>query len=170
MTCIVAVTDGKKVVIGADSAFSREGQIVISDDPPKAWKVGGWCIGACGDMSFLCKLKAELRNESWKTINELLENVRDVTGKGDSFDLVAGKGGKLYSAESSGAWFRVQDRRAGRKIVKGAYAVGSGAQYALGSLYSTFGMKSDVERIKLALNSSVYYSDGVRPPFRIVSE
>jgi ATP-dependent protease HslVU (ClpYQ) peptidase subunit len=170
MTCVVAVTDGKKVVIGADSAFSREDSVIVTDFPPKAWRVGSWILGFCGDMSHICKCKEELRDESWKTVGELLESVRDIAGKGASFDLVAGKEGKLYSAESCGAWYRIQDRRAGRKIVKGAYAVGSGAQYALGSLYSTFGMKSDVERIKLALNASVYYTSGVRPPFRIVSE
>lgn len=170
MTCIVGITNGKRVIIGGDSAFSKGKNVIVTDDPAKVLKVNGWVIGLCGHMDVVSNSRNILYSEQWKTISELSDLIKSSVSKGSEYAFIAGYRGILYSADSDGAFFRCQDRRDGRKLVRGSFAVGSGEEYALGSLHSTFNIKDDEVRIKMALEASVYHSDGVRPPFRIVSE
>ena len=47
-------------------------------------------------------------------------------------------------------------------------AVGCGAPYAMGSLYTSMG-KPPAQRIKLALKAASFFNGGVAPPFNVIS-
>ncbi len=168
MTCIVGISDGRRVLIGADSAFSANGgSIVVTDDPPKAWKLGAWCVGFCGDMDVICIMKRELTSSEYSSVQEVVDAINEHAPKNSSYEYLIAKGAKLWCGTEKSFW-ACQDRRAGRRTARASHAIGSGAEVALGALYDPK-HRSDTRKILVALEAASYHTSGVRGPFRIVS-
>jgi ATP-dependent protease HslVU (ClpYQ) peptidase subunit len=70
--------------------------------------------------------------------------------------MLVGVGGRLF--EFCNDWHFGED-------VNNFNAIGSGANYAMGSLYSTRRLKSQGARIKLALESAEMFCQTVKGPF-----
>jgi hypothetical protein len=167
MTCVVGLSDGRRVLIGADSAFSVDNSVVITDSPPKVWKTGDWCVSFCGDLSTICVMRASLIGQECSTIEELIAQINEHAPKKDNYEYMVAKGPSLWCGSENSFW-ACQDRRSGRRTARASYAIGSGAEVALGCLYDPR-HRSDRKKILTALEAAAYHTNGVRPPFRIVS-
>lgn len=194
MTCIVGIEDGDRVVIGADSAAAMGWSIGTRADA-KAWAEGSYRMAFGYTSSFRMGqlLRHRLRIPIDKTpsptmladadkldgwmATQFIDRVRQVLRKGgytkvehereEGGAFLVGVGAHLYGVDS--------DFQIGR-YARGEYAVGCGADIALGALY---GIKAaDVghgrsvmraeDRVHLALKAAAEWSNGVRGPFTIV--
>ncbi|MGF6483552.1 hypothetical protein [Paraburkholderia sp. JPY419] len=176
MTCIVALTDGKKVYMGADSAGSGRGAITVRADP-KIYRVGPFLIGFTTSFRMGQLLGHSLtvapRPEGTDVFafmcTTFIEAVRACFTRGG----FARKDGERESAGTflvgyMGRIFRICDDYQVAECAVNFDACGSGEQAALGSLHTTVGvpMRPDV-RLERALAAAAEFSTGVRGPFRI---
>lgn len=174
MTCIVAITDGSKIYMGGDSAAAEmEGNFVTSRIEPKVFVKDNYIIGYAGSFRLgkLVEHLFELPKPSGdldKFMNTIFlselrecfeENKLDNSEDKDAGELLIGINGRLYEFNSD--WH----------IGQNAYeynSIGSGSQFAMGSLFSTRRIKSPSARITLALEASEAFSPYVRRPFTIL--
>lgn len=175
MTCICAIQDPKtkKVYMGGDSAGVAGLHISVREDV-KVFTNGPFVMGGTSSFRMIQLLhhqfvppKQGKQSDMEFMVNDFVsEAQRTFMAGGFTNDkktggtFLVGYKGKLYMIDTD---FQVG-------VVKdGFYAVGCGADLALGSLYSTKG-KKPIDRIKMALSASVHFNGGVRPPFTIVSK
>lgn len=178
MTCIVVLDDKDKILLGADSA-AIEGNSVFSRSDSKIFKKNKNCyIGFAGsfragqlvqyafnvpkqrptmdDHEFLCTHFIKSLKSAFKK-NDF---VVDDDDNSVSFIVVYNK--KIYEIDS--------DFQVGIPI-QPYFSIGSGAEYAMGSLYtsnSLVGVKADT-KVKTALEAASTYCTGVQPPFKIIT-
>jgi len=174
MTIIVAISNGKTVMMGADAAAVGESDMLVRTDP-KIYRVGDFLIGFSHsfrvgqlvgnkfippppnhkhtDYKYMCT----------RFVDELaaLFRANDVAhgedGEGFDGELLVGYNGKIYYIGS--------DLHVGTSLFD-FNAIGSGSQTALGSLYSTRGTKT-ANRIYRALKAAEEFNPGIRGPFLI---
>ncbi|MEX4005454.1 hypothetical protein AB4Y38_42445 [Paraburkholderia sp. EG285A] len=176
MTCIVALTDGKKVYMGADSAGSGAGGITVRADP-KIYRVGPFLIGfttsfRMGQLlghSLTVAPHPEGTDVFAFMCTTFIDAVRACFTRGG----FARKDGERESAGTflvgyMGRIFQIGgDYQVAERAVN-FNACGSGEQAALGSLHTTVGMPMRPEvRLERALAAAAKFSTGVRGPFRI---
>ncbi|CAD6563245.1 hypothetical protein ACFQ3P_42650 [Paraburkholderia sabiae] len=176
MTCIVALTDGKKVYMGADSAAAGGSYMTVRADP-KIYRVGPFLIGFTSSFRMGQLLGHSLtvapRPEGTDVFvfmcTTFVEAVRECFTRGG----YARKDGERESAGTflvghEGRIFRIDgDYQVGENAVN-FNACGSGEQAALGSLHTTAGMPMRPEiKLERALAAAAEFSVGVRGPFRI---
>ncbi|ACC76582.1 hypothetical protein VOI32_40885 [Paraburkholderia caribensis] len=177
MTCIVALTDGKKVYMGADSAGgSNDWSITVRADP-KIYRVGPFLIGFTSSFrmgqllghSLTVASRPEGTDAFAFMCTTFIEAVRACFTRGG----YTRKDGERESAGTflvgyEGRIFRIGgDYQVGENAVN-FNACGCGAQLALGSLHSTVGMPMLPEiKLERALAAAAEFSAGVRGPFRI---
>jgi len=180
MSCAVGINTGKEIFIGVDSCASTDDQYEVRQDE-KIFKKGPFIIAFVGsfrmaqilrysvkfpkqiikdDFQYLCTIFIARIRESLHKHGCLIVDQEDKTEAMDGSLLVAYKK-KLYCIDDD---FQVG-------VVNSEYnSIGSGAPYALGSLYTTEKLKLDPEeRITLALESASKFSTSVTPPFKILS-
>lgn len=178
MTCIVAVADGKKVVMGGDSASSDDTIFYVVTNP-KVFKVGEFLFGACGSFrlidllhySFADALKKQkvprrMDKERWmRTV--FVDILREVIGKGGLKEVEHGK-------ESSDGSFIVGFRGSVYVVQEdfsilsfASYiAAGAGESAALGALHALRDSgKTPKEKVRRALEASESNCPQVRRPF-----
>ncbi|TDG02108.1 hypothetical protein E1N52_41530 [Paraburkholderia guartelaensis] len=176
MTCIVALTDGRKVCMGADSAGANGWSMSTRADP-KIYRVGPFLIGFTSSFRMGQLLGHNLtvapRPEGTDVLvfmcTTFVEAVRACFTRGgfarkDSERESAG----TFLVGYEGRIFRIgDDYQVGENAVN-FDACGSGEQVALGSLHTTAGMPMRPEiRLERALAAAAEFSMGVRGPFRI---
>jgi len=175
MTCIVAITDGKKVYMGGDAAAADENLSMISArKEPKVFLKSGYLLGYSGSFRFgkVVQHSFTLPKPAYDDIDKFLNttfvnalrevceaNKVDPSSEEDSSEMLVGIGGRVF--EFCNDWHFGED-------INNFNAIGSGTQLALGSLYSTRRMKSYNARIQLALESAERFSTSVRGPFTIL--
>lgn len=178
MTCIVGLVDGDKIYMGCDSRVSA-GSSVLECEHKKIYKVNDkMMIGTAGDvryanvirhvfsppdplenqsnMDYLCSLFVPKLMKCLDTEKcmEVDKNVGKVPGR-----IILTYNGKLYSIARD---YCVLEHPS-------YYAIGSGGDYALGSLYMTEGIGIDpVIRINKALDAACKFDAGCAPPFTIL--
>jgi ATP-dependent protease HslVU (ClpYQ) peptidase subunit len=190
MTCIVAVTDGRRVVVGGDSAASSVPAIeVLSTE--KVFTVGPYAIGFTRSyrMGQLLRHRIELpeppQTEDLEAlerfmVTDFVEAVREgfeelgfgshlqqkitekhtTQGQRVGGVFVVGVAGQLFSVREEYQVIRPQHPFT---------AVGAGAGIALGSLHALASTNTSLrERAELALRASEAYSAIVRGPFHFV--
>lgn len=184
MTTIVGIADGETVWMGCDSAASSYENCIdiISDTKIIIKPVNGTgdqlMVGMSGtrlvhelvsDMDFALEptgetAERELRRffvpEIVKVLREhnLLEQGRDVYRGGS---MLVGWRGHLFHIDIQ---LSIIEYRIGFR------AAGSGAFYALGSLYSTLDMGlSPEQRITMAIEAACYYDADSLPPIHLCS-
>jgi ATP-dependent protease HslVU (ClpYQ) peptidase subunit len=170
-TCIVGIVHGSNVWMGCDSMAANE--FVKADmRVPKVFRVGEMLVGVCGslrvrDIVEFIALPARLESETsdraflvTSYIPQLRVSLKEAgvldSEEADAFDggMLMGYRGKLYQLYSD---FAIMEHE--------RWAVGSGSEFALGSLYSSTGEPQ--KRIKTALQAACEFSPSCAPPFVI---
>lgn len=171
MTCIVGLVYDGKVYMGADSAASS-GWTTRESGTPKLFRKGPYIIGYTTsfrmgqilhhmidlpeaeseyDESFMVTRFVEAIRVKFKELGfTKIESNQETGGQ-----FLVGVAGKIYEIDSD---FQVQIN------ADGMYAIGCGANYALGALYLKR-RDSPKTSIELALCSAAYFSNGVSVPF-----
>ncbi len=179
MTCIVGLVHQGKVIIGADSQASK-GYVVstLAPSTPKVFRLGEMVIGVCGSLRTLQLLRFALTLPSHpesrdvmayiavdvaNAVRECLKSAgnakKDSDQENHESELLIAYRGRLYSLHSDYSVMEVAD---------GYYAVGSGAELAMGALHMSTHMGDLVapkQRVRWALEASAAFNHGVSAPF-----
>ena len=166
MTCIVAVKDKKnnKVVLAGERGASDDSTI-IQLATPKIFKVGKYLIGYAGSMSGE-KLKYAFKPTDFKAGANIDQHMNTVFLKElrDCYDiysipymsndadlsLIVVADGQMYQHHASDMSMT--------KPSEDYLAIGSGADYAYGSFWSTEKFSSVKTRAELAVSAAVKFS------------
>ncbi|MDP9372071.1 MAG: hypothetical protein M3Q65_06395 [Chloroflexota bacterium] len=175
MTCIVGLVEGDTVYIGGDSAGVAGYSLVVRADE-KAFRNGPMLFGFTSSFRMGQLLRYAFNPPEYDDRKDLygymvttfVDAVRDC--------LKAGGYAKKQSDQEEGGTFLVGfrgelfvvegDYQVGRAR-DGYYAVGCGAEIALGSLHATAGYFPPLKRAEVALQAAERFSAGVRGPFVI---
>jgi ATP-dependent protease HslVU (ClpYQ) peptidase subunit len=177
MTCIVALSDGANVWMGADSA-SVSGLALTLRRDPKIYRVGEMLVGFTSSfrMGQLLGYKFEPPAQGDDQGIEQYMATRFV----DALRETLKEGGYARNesgAESAGTFlvayrgriFRVDsDYQVGENTVP-YDSVGCGAELALGAMYATGHLSDPRRRVEIALEAAEAFSAGVRRPWVIES-
>lgn len=177
MTVIVALADGDKIYLGGDSAVTSGYQQKIRA-VPKVYKRNGFLIGGAGYMvvnqimAHITTIPPELVDQTpfEYIVNEFLPEFRKAVksmgqmtichsreSTGNVF-LIAYKG-KIFEIGSDMNVFESSDNY---------LAIGSGSEYALGSLHATEKSgKSPKERVDMALQAAIKFDSFCASPVGI---
>ncbi len=180
MTCVVGSTDGKTIILGADSAASGTDGEIYTTPEPKVFACGPYLFGVCGSyrLAQILRFRADLPEmpagadvESF-LVCELLPAIaatvdaEGITGTsrrylGDKVALLLGIQGQLWGICSNLALIPETDFG----------ALGSGRHRAYGALYAlnVAGLESPHRRLEIALEAAAAYTSTVRPPWHFVS-
>jgi ATP-dependent protease HslVU (ClpYQ) peptidase subunit len=173
MTCIAGIAEDGNVWIGADSAGVSGTDLVIRKDR-KVFAVGNYIIGFTTsfrmgqilaasfeppEASSDADLEKFMRTEFIDAVRKALKaggyaSEHDKTERGG--DFLVGYRGRLFHIAG--------DYQVGESL-DGLYAVGCGAPFALGCLFSNRNRNHPRERIHEALMAAEHFSSGVRAPF-----
>jgi ATP-dependent protease HslVU (ClpYQ) peptidase subunit len=175
MTCIVGLKGPDGIYIGGDSAVSSHNLVQTICDP-KVWRKGQFILGFAGTLRAGQIIKYNLKippiNQREPTqymvtsfVNAMRKSLKDAGAareehKEEEHDnqFLVGWRGRLFEIDEAYGVCEVADE---------FVAIGSGTEYALGSLHTT---RTDFaeERVKKALEAAAYFSESVRAPFHIV--
>ncbi len=176
MTCIIGLTEGETVYVGADSASVDSGNLITRPTKVrKVFKRGPFLIGYTTSfrMGQLLEHWLEVpeqdshQSSQAYMVKEFAESIRTLfkekgfakiqnnTERGGSF--LVGYKGSLYTINSD---FQVAE------MADGFDSVGCGSKFALGAMSALSGLRAS-QRIKKSLEIAAYFSAGVCPPFYI---
>jgi len=175
MTCIVGVKDKNNIYLGADSAISDNNLVQTMVDP-KVWKKGRFVFGYAGTLRVgqLIKYKMKI-----PPINNRKPTLYMVTSFVDAMRKclkAAGAAREEHKEEEqenqflvafSGHLFEIDNGYGVCEINNPYAAIGSGTEYALGSLYATEKLPS-ADRVLKALEASAHFCDSVGGPYHVV--
>lgn len=177
MTVIIGIIDKKfnKILLGGDCAESY-GETIFRRKDPKVFRVGEFIIGGTSSFRMLQLLRFSLVPPKIKKNRDLFEYM--CTDFVNSVRQVFSNGGYLQTesdgTESGGTFligykdklFKIEPDFQVTENIDGIDAIGCGAEFALGSLYTSSG--SARERLVKALEVSEYLSLGVSGPHTII--
>lgn len=174
MTCIVGIVDDDgKVILGGDSAGSSGDDISVRTDS-KIFRKGGMMFGCSGSFRIaqLIKFGFDIPDYNERStmahMVKLASSLRSYLKKEGAFSgeemdasILIAYMGKLFELHSD---FQIATNEVPYS------AVGSGAAYALGSLFSSYehGEFSAREALEVALKASEYNCASVKSPFVIL--
>lgn len=175
MTCIVAIAEKGKVYMGADSAGSNSITTIPRKDS-KIFRNNGFLFGITSSFRMGQILRFRLTCPHYKGKKELDSLYQFMCT--DFIDSVRNSFkdygyGKIENNEESGGsflvgfeghLFEVYDDFQIAMSIDNYASIGSGEQFARGSLFSTKGMKPN-KRLKLALKAATRFSPTVSKPF-----
>jgi ATP-dependent protease HslVU (ClpYQ) peptidase subunit len=175
VTCIAAVTHNNIVYIAGERGNSDDHCILSSIDK-KITKKGEYLIGYSGNTGMGQAVQYGFTPPIFgsKDINKFMvskfvptlrkfyeeSKISMPEKEDDHASFIIGILGCIFEIDTSD--FQV-----------GQYeelAIGSGSQYALGSLYSTRHIKDPKKRLRMALESSILYSPSCQGPIDYISE
>lgn len=177
MTCVVGVENGGKVYMGADSSASDDNIITVTRIP-KIFKVKNILFGCTYSFRMIQLLtwnldfpkyqKEEADFEYLSTV--FVDSVRDCFKKGGFLNVENGieKGGNFLIGFNGKLYEMLYDFAVDSSD-DGFMAIGSGKDFALGSLYSTDRNLDPMERVSIALRAAEHYSKDVCYPFEFMS-
>ena len=170
MTCIAGLVDNNIIYIGGDRGISDDSSI-MSMLQPKVIIKGDWIYGYAGSLGngqlfdFIDLPDVKKKDDVYKILRmDVVENYKSIldthgsSKDDDSTDFIIGCLGRLFE-------FNTDDWGVA-EITE--VAIGSGGNFALGSLYSTIG-NDPIERIGLALGAAITYSPTCQGPIDILS-
>lgn len=180
MTCIVGLVDKRsnKVIIGGDSASSSDSEMFLRKDV-KVFKNGNFIFGCTSSFRMIQLLRFSFIPPEIKSkdiyqymctdfINEVRECFK-VGGYLQKYATGDDKGGTFLVAYKNRLFNIQNDFQVGENL-NGIDACGSGANFAIGSLFTV--SKTDYnpnDKILKALECSEYFSLGVKRPFVLIS-
>ena len=171
MTCIAGIMKDGKVYLAGERGAS-EGNYIVPIDKPKIWTAGPYICGVAGTcvgqlIQYNFTPPAPEGNADKFMHGKFLKSLKtfysewDIGGKESELSLLIGLKGKLYEHDAADLTLVSYERD--------FIAVGSGADYAMGSLYSTQSHKDPKRRLTLAINAAVTYSTSCIGPIDILS-
>ena len=179
MTCIVALKHEGKIYMGSDSQISCGRQKLIGEC--KVFKKGTMLIGSAGYSRFQKILRYNFNipehNESLSDIEYLnsvfIDSLRELCDKKQYLRIIESKSeisdttligynGKIYKMALD---FDVSTYDIPY------FAIGSGEDIALGSMFSTINITelAPENKIKLAIGAACYFNDGCGGDIRVLS-
>lgn len=172
MTCIVGVTDGKRVYLGGDSAGVAGYAIDLRKDS-KVFKNGPYVMGFTSSFRMGDILKHDFKAPKPRVgmkldkfmVKEFVPAIRKAFKEGGYLQTEEGQDrGGTFLVGIYGRLFQIDgDFQVGESLHNFS-AVGCGDEYALGSLYSTSDLEPQ-ERVEQALEAAAMFSGGVSGPF-----
>ncbi|HSR50657.1 MAG TPA: hypothetical protein VLV83_07490 [Acidobacteriota bacterium] len=176
MTCIAAITDGVRVVMGGDSA-GVDGEMDLSLNGPKVFEREGYLVGyadkyRAGQLvlsdDFLWPDPPLHPDARWAS-KALTGWLRACFSKGGWLRTADGRetSDANFLVGVAGKLFRITPTFAVHEAEEYA-AIGCGAKYALGSFASTEGQPLQ-ERVTTALRAAEKHCAGVQHPFTILT-
>jgi ATP-dependent protease HslVU (ClpYQ) peptidase subunit len=178
MTCVVGVISNGKVHMACDSAASDSdiGSVHKRKDA-KVFMVDDYIIGFSNSFRMGQLLQYDFyppipnkRNLEKTMCIDFVDAIQKCLAKNNFIidkdddnisDLIIGVHGRLFVMDTDFNMGEYYDKY---------FAIGSGYQFALGSLYSTKHIKNPRTRLTKALEASAEYTMGVEPPFLYLSE
>lgn len=168
MTCIVAISHEGNVYIGGDRGIS-DSDVILSMSRPKIGIRGDWIYGYSGDLGIGQLLDVIdlpivedtddpymlILNELIYTLHERID--RFIKTDEPQADFLIGCKGRLFELNTE-SWGIAEVQES---------SIGSGSQFALGSLYSSID-KDPIDRIGLALGAAITYSPSCQGPMDIL--
>jgi ATP-dependent protease HslVU (ClpYQ) peptidase subunit len=178
MTCIVAVKEGNKIVIGADSCVT--GSYETLRGTPKVVRKGEFLLGgsgrARGNQLFQYSVNFPNICEGEEHYHYLINTVTPLMRKTfTDHGFLRKKDSEEETSNNFMLVFRGEIYTIGSDFFvnhpRDEYlSIGSGTHFALGSLYSTKELNMSPEnRVELALEAASTYNGFVSPPFEIIS-
>lgn len=173
-TCIVGIEEKGTVYIGADSAGISGLDITIRADE-KVFINGPFIIGFTSSfrMGQLLRYKFDppeqtvnVKDDMEYMVTTFIDSVRNLFKNNGFGDKEATSGGTFLVGYKGNLYTVHNDFQVGKSVLPYS-AVGCGADFALGSMFSTKNMLPE-KRIKLALEAASAFSAGVAPPFKIL--
>jgi ATP-dependent protease HslVU (ClpYQ) peptidase subunit len=160
MSCVAALRDGKNIYVAADSLSSADDKLYYRKDK-KLFRNGKYLIGFCGSV----RTGQMLHPKYWKSPSDIYKVpdslIKQLEKKGCM--SISEEGHKCCECNfifaCKGEMYEIMiDFQLGEPR-DDFIAIGAGADYALGSLYSTKGTKlKPEERLRLAIETSSYFS------------
>jgi 20S proteasome alpha/beta subunit len=156
MTIIVGIADKGNVYIGSDRGVSDD-MSIVSLSRPKVHINNDWAFGYSGSLGVGQLMEIidmpDSGKDPYKTLRtdvvSHMRNAIDLYGNNNSeysADFIIGAQGRLFEL-STADWSVAEVNET---------ALGSGGPFALGSLYTSMGMRLHPEdRIKMALNAAI---------------
>lgn len=176
MTCIAVVRDSvnNKIWIAGDRGVSDESTINICSSP-KVWKKEGYLFGYAGSMDgdrvkhlFVPptfegrgNVDAFMYSKFLKSLRKFYEEWWVDTSSSSDFSMIICTRGKIYEHNSADMSLTQYEQD--------YLSIGSGADLALGSLYSTQKQKDARKRAVLAVNAAITHSVSCKGPIDILS-
>ena len=191
MTCIATLRHNDTIYMACDSAwtFHQEGAISVAREPKKIIATPVLSsdeqvlVGVAGAADYLCLLHQSfpahyLELPTFENIQARIDKAfkeddelwRTFARGSDPGSILVAVGSKLYRIISRYAWIEIEDD---------IYAVGSGADLALGALSALRGGKSLTAAIvdkdivahwlTIAIETAEAYDAGVKRPFHLIS-
>lgn len=168
MTCIVAITDDDYVYIGGERA-AADTSTIVSMTTPKIFKKGNWVMGYSGTIGIGQLIEfidfAEEVEDPYTYIR--LTIVEDMKNAYESFTNPPAERDTTWLIGYKNRLFEMSDTDWSVIEVKET-ALGSGGNYALGSLYTSID-KTPIERIVYAVGAAITYSPNCQGPIDILS-
>ena len=170
MTCIAAVMKEGKVYIAGERGAS-EGSYIVPIDKPKIWKTGSYIFGFAGTFdgqilqynfvppTIEGNADKFMHGKFLKSLKSFY-NEWEIGGKESELSLIIGVKGKLYEHDADGLTLVSYERD--------YMAIGSGADFAMGSLHATQSHKDPKRRLTLALNAACDFSTSCIGPIDIL--
>jgi ATP-dependent protease HslVU (ClpYQ) peptidase subunit len=160
MTCIAGIMKEGKVYLAGERGAS-EGNYIVPIDKPKIWKNGPYIFGYAGTfdsqiIQYNFNPPAPEGNIDKFMHTKFLRALKtfysewDMGGKDSEVSLLIGVKGRLYEHDAEDLTMISYDRE--------FIAIGSGADYAMGSLHATRNHKDPKRRLALAIDAACQYS------------
>jgi len=178
MTCIVGLVDKGKVYIGGDSAAVWTGSLgmVVRNDR-KVFRNGDFVMGFTSSFRMGQLLAFNFNPPKPRTgvdlfaymVTDFIDAAR-LSMKNGGFARVKDnfeEHGGTFLVGYQGRLFQISDDFQVGESTHGYDAVGCGDHIALGSLFSSSGVRDAQERVRKALQAAEAFSAGVRGPFHI---
>lgn len=170
MTCIVAVIENNKCIMGADSCGSNEDNSYVISQTPKILKKSNMLIGVCDSYRIINLINEFTPPNTAKTIPnysylikffipELQKFLKKHETISEHFNLLIGFKNEIYEIGSDYGVILTPEWGS---------SIGSGSVAALGSLYtSSKSSLSCQEKVMIALQSAEAIMNNVKGPFLI---
>jgi ATP-dependent protease HslVU (ClpYQ) peptidase subunit len=152
MSVVVALKEKARVYLGSDTLASKENGEVWYN-VPKIWKSftsDNILIGGVGSLSEVHQVRHgypfDADVPTHENVNAWIQRLREVFKESPDFKFFICGSGKIFLAEGSGLLVEIEEYG----------AIGSGAELAQGSLFSTVNDPPDF-RIQTALDAAITY-------------
>jgi ATP-dependent protease HslVU (ClpYQ) peptidase subunit len=175
MTCIVGYVDKDGVYIGGDSASVSQEDLsynIISDE--KVFSKGDFIFGFSTSFRMGQLLRYKLRvpthpkgmDNTQYMVTLFIDAVKKCFEDNDYVDMMTDDGGCFMVGYKGGLYVILSDYQVAQPKENFA-ALGCGEAFALGAMYASV-EKEPIKKIEIALNASVAFSMGVKPPFKFI--
>jgi len=177
MTCIVAISDGSTVYMGGERGHS-DSHTIASSSSPKIFEVGSYLIGYAGNTGIgqavinnfefpplprSNKIESHMLRVFIPSLRKFIKDndIKMPDNEDDNAGFIVGVKGHVFEIDMTDY----------QCVEYHELAIGSGAGYAYGSLYTTSSLDiNPIDRIYMAVNAAITYSPSCSGPADFLSK